>query len=57
MGIVCRYIPTELETELFMSLKITDEKIPSVIPSVFTDFQVVIFVFLVLSFIYILAMP
>jgi len=37
----CRYIPTKLETKLFPSVKITDEKIPSVIPLVFADFLVV----------------
>ena len=37
-GIVYQYIPTELETELFLSVKITDKKISSVIPLVFTDF-------------------
>ena len=41
-GIVCRYIPTELETKLFPSVKIIDENIPSVIPLVFADFLVVI---------------
>ena len=39
--IVCRYIPTELETKLFPSVKITDEKISSVISLVFADFLVV----------------
>jgi hypothetical protein len=37
-----RYIPTELEMELFPSVKITDEKIPSVIPLVFAGFMVVL---------------
>ena len=36
-GTVCRYIPTEVEMELFPSVKITDEKIPLV----FADFLVV----------------
>jgi len=43
--IICRwygrYIPTELETELYPSVKITDEKILSVISLVFADFLVV----------------
>jgi hypothetical protein len=40
-GIVCRYIPIELEMELFSSVKITDEKISLVIPLLFADFLVV----------------
>jgi len=36
-GIICRYISTELKTELFPSIRITDEKIPLV----FADFLVV----------------
>jgi hypothetical protein len=40
MGIVCQYIPTELETELFSSVIFTDEKISAVIPLVFADFLV-----------------
>ena len=39
--IFCRYIQTELETELFPSVKITNEKSPSVIPLVFSGFLVV----------------
>jgi hypothetical protein len=38
---VCRYILIKLETKLFSIVKITDEKILSVIPLVFTDFLVV----------------
>jgi hypothetical protein len=38
---VCWYILTKLETKLFPLVKITDEKIPSVISLVFTDFLVV----------------
>jgi hypothetical protein len=34
-------IPTAFETELVMSLKITDGKYPSVIPLVLSDFLVV----------------
>jgi hypothetical protein len=37
-----RYIPTDFETELFSSGIITDEKIPLVIPLVFSGFLVVI---------------
>jgi hypothetical protein len=37
-----RYIPTELETELFPSIRITDEKIMSIILLVFTSFLVVL---------------
>jgi hypothetical protein len=37
MGTVCRYILTEVEMELFPSVKITDEKILLV----FADFLVV----------------
>jgi hypothetical protein len=37
----CRYIPTELKTELFPSIRITDEKISSVIPLVFAGFLVI----------------
>jgi hypothetical protein len=37
-----RYIPTEVETKLFLSVKITDKKSPLVIPSVFANFLVVI---------------
>jgi hypothetical protein len=36
-----RYIPTDFETELFSSVYITDEKIPSVIPLLFSSFLVV----------------
>ena len=36
-----RYIPTDFETELCSSVKISDEKIPSIIPLVFSDFLVV----------------
>ena len=36
----CRYIPTELKTELFPSVRITDEKFSSVIPLVFAGFLV-----------------
>ena len=40
---LCRqYIPTELETKLFPSVRITDEKITSVISLVFAGFLVVI---------------
>ena len=35
-----RYIPTDFETELFPSVRITDKKIPSVILLVFADFLV-----------------
>ena len=38
---VCWYIPTKLETKLFPSVKITDEKISSVISFVFVDFLVI----------------
>jgi hypothetical protein len=38
---ICRYIPTDFETKLFPSVRITDEKIPWVIPLVFADFLVV----------------
>ena len=36
-----RYIPTNFETELFSSVYITDGKIPSVIPLLFSGFLVV----------------
>ena len=36
---------SKLETKLFLSVKITDKKIPSIIPLVFADFLVVIVVF------------
>jgi hypothetical protein len=36
-----RYIPTELETELFLLVRITDENISSIIPLVFAGFLVV----------------
>jgi hypothetical protein len=39
--VLCRYIPKDFETELFPSVKITDKKIPSVSPLIFTDFLVV----------------
>jgi len=38
---ICRYIPTDFEMKLFPTVRITDEKIPSVIPLVFADFLVV----------------
>jgi len=38
---VRRYIPTDFETELFPSVYITDGKIPSVIPLLFSGFLVV----------------
>ena len=41
--LVRRYIPTDFETELLPSVIITDGKIPSVIPLVFSDFLVVFF--------------
>jgi len=41
MNVLCRYIPKDFETELFPSVKITDEKISSVSPLVFADFLVV----------------
>jgi len=41
MGVLCRYISRDVETELLPSVKITDEKISSVIPLVFADFLVV----------------
>jgi hypothetical protein len=40
-GIVCRYTPIKLEMELFLSEKITDEKISLVILLLFADFLVV----------------
>jgi len=40
-GLCRRYIPTDFETELFPSVIITDGKIPSVIPLVFSGFLVV----------------
>jgi hypothetical protein len=40
-GLCCRYIPTNFEMELFPSVIITDGKIPSVIPLVFSGFLVV----------------
>lgn len=36
-----QYIPIDFETELFLSVRITDEKIPLVIPLVFAGFLVV----------------
>ena len=39
---VCWYRPKKLETKLYLSVKITDKIIPSVIPLVFTDFLVVL---------------
>jgi hypothetical protein len=51
--IICRwygwYILTELETELFQLVKITNEKIQSVIPLVFTNFLVVGWIFICLN--------
>jgi len=44
MELCRRYIPTDFETELFPSIRITDEKIPSVIPLVFAGFLVVVHV-------------
>jgi hypothetical protein len=40
-----QYIPTDFETELFPSVIIIDEKIPSVIPLVFAGFLVVCLLF------------
>jgi hypothetical protein len=41
IDLCCRYIPTDFEMELFLSVIITDEKILSVIPLVFAGFLVV----------------
>jgi len=41
MDIFRQYIPTDLETELFPSVYITDEIFPSVIPLLFSGFLVV----------------
>jgi len=44
-GLCRRYIPTDFETELFSSVIITDGKIMLVIPLVFSDFLVVIYMY------------
>jgi hypothetical protein len=47
---VCQYIPTKLEKKLFLSVKITDEKISSVIPLIFIYFLVVFWMSIAINF-------
>jgi len=49
MDVLCRYIPIDFETELFPSVKISDEKISLVISLVFSDFLVVLILMLLLK--------